>query len=100
MTPDRFDRLENLMLELKESLEREIHNLDRRMQEGFQAMAVRYDNQASRLDRHAALWQTGHRWSGRMDQWAERVDAALEVKDRQITELRERIERLEKKNLQ
>ena len=93
MTPDRFDRLENLMMDLKESLERE-------MREGFQAMAVRLENQSSRLDRHAALWQTGHRWSGRMDQWAERVDASLEVKDRQIAELRERIERIEKKNLQ
>ena len=93
MTPDRFDRLETLMIELKESLERE-------MREGFQAMATRFDNQASRLDRHAALWQTGHRWSGRMDQWAERVDTALDIKDRQIAELRERIERLEKKNLQ
>jgi len=93
MTPDRFDRLENLMMDLKESLERE-------MREGFQTMAVRLENQSSRLDRHAALWQTGHRWSGRMDQWAERVDASLEVKDRQIAELRERIERIEKKNLQ
>jgi hypothetical protein len=100
MAVDGFDRLENLMMEVKESLEREIQNLDRRMQEGFQAMATRFDNTASRLDRHAALWQTGHRWSGRMDAWAERVDAALDVKDQQIVELRERIERLEKKNLQ
>ena len=100
MAADRFDRLENLMMELKQSLEREVQNLDRRMQEGFQAMATRFDNQASRLDRHAALWQTGHRWSGRIDAWAERVDTALDIKDRQIAELRERIERLEKHNLQ
>jgi hypothetical protein len=100
MTPDRFDRLENLVIALKESLEREIQNLDRGMQEGFQAMATRFDNQASRLDRHAALWQTGHRWSGRMDAWAERIDTALDIKDRQIAELRERIERLEKNNPQ
>lgn len=93
MTPNGFERLENLLMDIKESLERE-------MRDGFQAMATRFDNQASRLDRHAALWQTGHRWSGRMDQWAERIDAALDVKDQQIAELRERIERLEKKNLQ
>jgi hypothetical protein len=30
-----------------------------------------------------------------MDVWAEKVDSLLEVKDRQIAELRERIERLE-----
>jgi hypothetical protein len=100
MTPDRFDRLENLLIEVKESLEREIQTLERKMEAGFQAIAVRFDNQASRLNRHAALWQTGHRWSGRMDAWAERVDTALDIKDRQIAELRERLERLEKKNLQ
>ena len=47
------------------------------------------------MDRHAALWQTGRRWSGKMDVWAEKVDSLLEVKDRQIAELRERVEKLE-----
>jgi len=66
------------------------------MHSGFAAMGTRFDTQATRLERHAALWQTGQRWSGRMDQWAEKVDAALEVKDREIAELRERIKQLEK----
>jgi hypothetical protein len=77
-----------LITDVKESLEREIR-------EGFAQVTTRFDTQATRLDRHAALWQTGRRWSGRMDDWAEKVDAALETKDREIAELRARIGKLE-----
>lgn len=68
--------LRQLIVDLKDSLERE---------------------QAVRLDRQAGLWQTGARWSRRMDDWAEKVDRALESKDREIGELRERLARLERK---
>jgi hypothetical protein len=50
------------------------------------------------MQRHAGLWQTGARWSRRIDDWAEKVDAALETKDREIAELRERLLRLERKS--
>lgn len=78
-------------MDLKESLERQL-------QEGFAQLNTRFDTQAVRLDRHAALWQTGTRWSSRMDAWAERVDSALEAKDREIADLRERLIRLERKS--
>ncbi len=80
-----------LIIEVKESLEREIR-------EGFAELHTRFDTQATRLDRHAALWQTGRRWSGRMDDWAEKIDAALETKDRELKDLRERIDKLERRN--
>ena len=60
---------------------------------------TRFDTQAARLDRHAALRQTGRRWSGRMDEWAEKIDIALETKDQEINELRKRISALEKDKL-
>jgi hypothetical protein len=44
------------------------------------------------------MWQTGRRWSSRMDDWAENVDAAFETKDREIAELRSRLEKLERRN--
>jgi hypothetical protein len=53
------------------------------------------DTQAARLDRHSALLQTGSRWTNRMNQWAEKVDAALEVKDKQIAQLSEPVRKLE-----
>jgi hypothetical protein len=80
--------LEQLIIDVKESLEREIRD-------GFTEMKTRFDTQAVRLERHGAMWQTGRRWSGRIDEWAERIDAALETKDREIAELRKRLSDLE-----
>jgi len=65
--------LEHLITEVKESLEREIH-------EGLVQITTRFDSQAVRLDRQGANWQTGRRWSGRMDDWAEKIDTALEAR--------------------
>jgi BMFP domain-containing protein YqiC len=90
-----FQHLASLLENMKDSLERELHGVRQEMQDGFAQVASRFDTQAVRMDRHAALWQTGRRWSGKMDVWAERVDSLLEVKDRQIAELRQRIENLE-----
>jgi hypothetical protein len=67
----------------------------KRVDERFDAVNTRFDTQATRLDRHAGLWQTGSRWSGRMDVWAEKIDAALEAKDREIAELRKRLDKLD-----
>jgi hypothetical protein len=89
-------------MDLKESLERELREtrevLERRLTDGFTQVTTRFDTQAARLDRHAGLWQAGTRWSSRMDAWAEKVDSALEVKDREIAELRERLLRIERKS--
>jgi hypothetical protein len=99
------ENIEQLLMDVKESLEREIHGLGREihglagaMREGFAQMNTRFDTQAARLDRHAGLWQTGSRWSAGIDVWAEKIDAAIEVKDREIAELRERLIKLERKS--
>ena len=89
-----MDNVEKLLIGLKESLERELGA----MRDELHQLNQRYDTQATRLDRHAALWQTGSRWSSRMDAWAEKIDSALEAKDREIAELRERLLRLERKS--
>ena len=93
-----MDNLERLIMDVKESLEREIRELRNETLAGFAQINTRFDTQAARLDRHAGLWQTGSRWSSRMDAWAEKVDGALEAKDREIAELRERLIRLERKS--
>jgi len=79
-------------------LERELAGLRRDVQQGVTQLKGRFDTQAARLERHAGLWQTGARWSSRMDAWAEKVDGALEAKDREIAELRERLQRLERRS--
>jgi len=99
---DTVNNIEQLLSDVKESLEREIHGLAREMHGEFAQLKAqintRFDTQAARLERHAALWQTGSRWSGRMDVWAEKIDAAIETKDREIAELRERLIKLERKS--
>ena len=78
---------------MKESLERELRSVGDKLD----GITARFDTQATRLERHAMLWQTGRRWSARMDDWADRIDAALETRDREIAELRKRITDLENK---
>lgn len=96
-----MENLEKLIVDLKDSLERELGGLRRDVQlvqQGVVQLNSRFDTQAARLERHAGLWQTGARWSSRMDAWAEKVDGALEAKDREIAELRERLQRLERRS--
>ena len=82
--------LAQLITDVKESLKRTIR-------EGFAQVTTRFDTQAARLERHSANWQTGRRWSAKMDDWAEKIDAALEAKDREIAELRKRLSEIENK---
>jgi hypothetical protein len=85
--------LERLMIDYMESIEREIKGLHA----SLARIETRLDTQAIRLDRQGALLQVGSRWSTRMNGWAERVDKALESRDREISELKIRIERLERR---
>jgi hypothetical protein len=54
-------RMVTLVTDVKESLERQIENL-----------SSRFDAQAMRLDRQAAMLQTGARWTNRMIAWMSR----------------------------
>lgn len=91
-----MEHLEKRIIDFKESLEREMDELRQEMRSGFARIEVRFDTQAARMDRHAALLQTGSRWTNRMNDWAEKVDQALETKEREIAELRARLEKLER----
>jgi biopolymer transport protein ExbB/TolQ len=81
----------NLITSVKESLEREIHSLG-------EGLFSRFDIQAARRERQGALIQTESRWTARMNDWADKVDSALEEKDKQIAELAARLAKLEKAN--
>ncbi len=97
-----MEHLEKLIVDVKESLEREfragLDEVRQEMRSGFARIEVRFDTQAARMDRHASLLQTGSRWTNRMNNWAEKIDQALETKDREIAELRLRLEKLERRN--
>jgi hypothetical protein len=78
------EHMVTLMTSVKESLERQI-----------EGVASRFDAQAIRLDRQAALLQTGARWTNRMIAWAEKVDVALEKRIQEIGDVRRRVDRIE-----
>jgi len=69
-----------------------------RVDERFEEVNTRFDAQAARLDRHAALWQTGTRWSAKQDAWNEKVDSALDQQAKLLADLRERLRKLESRN--
>jgi chromosome segregation ATPase len=86
------ERVVTLMTELKESLERQMnHRID--------GLDARFEAQANRLDRQAALIQTGSRWSNRMTAWADKVDLSLDKKSAQIIDLHKRINKQESADL-
>jgi hypothetical protein len=53
------EHLEQLIVDLKDSLERELSGLRADVQQGVVQLNSRFDTQAARLERHAGLWQTG-----------------------------------------
>ena len=67
------------------------------MQQGFLQVNTRLDTQAARLERHAGFWQPAPggvlAWMPGPKKW----NSALEVKDHQIAELRERLGKIEKR---
>jgi hypothetical protein len=64
-------RLNEGMRAQTEPLAAAIASVSNEMAEGFKAVTSRFDIQASRLDRQAALIQTGSRWINRMNDWAD-----------------------------
>ncbi len=94
---ERFDNLERLMVDIKESLEAEMGGLNTQMHSGFSSVNTKLDDMSTRLDRQAGLLRAGGQRIVRLDDWAEKVDKSLEAKDREIAELRERVIRLEQR---
>jgi predicted RNase H-like nuclease (RuvC/YqgF family) len=87
--------LERLITDMKDSLERELHQFRSEVGDFRQEMRNRFDNQAIRMDHQFGLLETGRRRIAHTDKSVEKIYQALEVKDREIAELRARIEKLE-----
>jgi len=74
---ERFDNLERLMVDIKESLEAEMGGLNTQMQSGFSSVNTKLDDMSTRLDRQAGLLRAGGQRIVRLDDWAEKVDKSL-----------------------
>ena len=87
--------IERLIGDLSASFERQTNRVLERMERRFDELGSRFDGQAARLDRQGALIQSGSRWTTRINEWSEKIDAALEQRDKQMGELIRSIEKLE-----
>ncbi len=89
------DHLEKLIIDLKESLERQMEAGFKAVNARLDEVNTRFDTQAARLGRQGALLQTGARFSLRMTQWSEKIDGLMEDKDHDISDLKKRVKSLE-----
>ncbi len=68
------------------------------MRSDLKEVHLKFDVQGTRLDRQAALIQTGSRWTNRINGWSEKVDVNDKKVLGEIKELRERVRKLEERN--
>ncbi len=80
------------LVELKEQLAALIvdtaGSLHTQMQQGFERVEAR-------LGRHGGLIQGGSKALARLIEWSERMDEIVRVRDREIADLRSRVQKLE-----
>lgn len=92
------ESIKDLGVRMEQSIERLItllqDNLDR-LDSRHDNYIARFDNQADRLDRQTGLLNTGRIWTSRADARIDKLESALEEKDRQIDAISERVRRLE-----
>lgn len=78
-----------LITNMKESLDCEIHAFR-------DEMRTRFDAQAARMDRQGGLLRSGQTNLVRLNDWSETIDQLLAVRDKRLDELESRLRKLEK----
>ena len=76
--------LEQLIVDMKESLEREIHGMEARLNSRLDRFELRFEAQAARLDRLDTTLRAGGKWTSGMIDWASKVDTSLDGFGKQI----------------
>ena len=76
---------------MKESLEREIHGMEARLNSRLDRFELRFEAQAARLDRLDTTIRAGGRWASGMIDWASKVDTSLDGFGKQILAIDEEI---------
>lgn len=84
----RINANTGLVSAVSQSLQREMHA-------GFEQIKIQLEVMERRLDRHGSLPQTGARWTARMATWSERVDKGDTQRDMRISNLENRIRKME-----
>ena len=83
--------LEQSIIDMKDSLEREMHGMEARLISRFDKIELRFEAQAARLDRLDTTIRAGGRWTSGMIDWASKVDTSLDGFGKQILAIDEEI---------
>ena len=89
--------LERLIVDFKESLEREMRTGFADVKAEIGHMKSRLETDEARLERQGGILQSGGRWSARMTECSEKVDTTLARQDREIAAMDERVRRLDER---
>jgi hypothetical protein len=95
MTHDEFKEIVELIGGLSNEMHAGFADIRAEMRAGFADVNARIDSMSPRLDRHAALLQTGSRWVNRMNQWAARIDRIDAERDQRWGSVEKRLDKLE-----
>ena len=97
--------LEQLIIDMKDSLEREMHGMEARLISRLDKIDLRFEAQAARLDRLDTTIRAGGRWTSGMIDWSSKVDTSLDgfgkqiiAIDTEIAEAGKRLAKLESKS--
>jgi hypothetical protein len=87
---DLFSSLTSEIAGAKDSVSSELSELRTEMREGFSRIEAR-------LGRQGGIINGGARQVARLVEWSEKIDALIADRDATLRELKERVERLERK---
>jgi hypothetical protein len=85
----------DLITQMKESLERQIEGVERHMAAGFATLGTKIDAAHARMERQAGMLRAGQINLVRLNEWSEKMDSLLAVRDKRIDELEARLRKLE-----
>jgi hypothetical protein len=87
--------VERLIVDMKESLERELHSFRDEMHTFRDEMRNRFDAQAARTDRQGGLLRSGQTNLVRLNDWSEKIDRIIEIRDKRLDDIEARLRKLE-----
>lgn len=88
--------LADLIESVAGSLGRELECIRREMHDGFTRVESRFDATNARLDLQGGKIRAGSVWTARIDGWSDAVDHLLAERDKQISDLQQRVSKLER----
>jgi hypothetical protein len=92
------DEVIRLLIEIKESLERDmaaVRDDMAQLRHDMERLGERFDAVGARLDRQGGLIRSGQTNIVRLNDWSEKIDQMLAARDKRMDEIEARLRKLE-----